>query len=159
IRRDKPKVIYEALSESAKDRYGLGVVEGAIAWEKLRSEVTGLHLAGSARVLGTAREPDGRVRFELELAGRRFTLRVVEQPFWEVSWTDPDDGTPRRAGKFVADRQLRSMLVVQNEDEPALAFTVRDPLLPDVRATQLREGRFGRMWKIDEIEGFVGFEP
>lgn len=155
IGRDRPDVIYEALSESAKTRYGLpGVVESTVAWEHLKREVTGLHMAGSANVSAPYREPDGRVRFDLAVAGRTLVAYAVEQPFWEVWYTlDSVEGI-ERDGRFVDARTLAKILVVRSADEMTIDARLADIVLPE--AAQIREVRVGKMWKIDEIVGLNG---
>jgi len=156
VRRDRPDVVYESLSEQAKVRYGVpGVMETTLAWERLKQEVSGLHLLGTATVTTLGPQPDGRVSFQLSVAGRSATAWVVEQPFWEVWWLGADGYD--RAGRFVRRSDLAEMLVVQTEDEAVLDARVRDPkvMLPDLRKDQVRELRVGIMWKVDELSGLT----
>ena len=142
IRRDQPVFIHESLSEKAKQRNGLpGVLETTVAWERLKREVTGLHLAGDATLSAPIREPDGRVRYDLAVSGRSLTVKLVEQAFWELGYTNEPDGEIEREGRFVDDQTLTRMLVVQQAREPGLAATIRDPSVPELAPTQVREMR------------------
>lgn len=154
IRRDRPDVVYESLSEAAKTRYGLpGVFESTVAWERLKREISGLHLAGTATVSAPTTEPDGRTRFDLRVAGRTLVAWLVEQPFWEVWYALEGADGLESAGRFVDQSTLADMLVVQSEEEMAVVAHVRDDLLPELSKRQIREVRVGRMWKVDELQG------
>ncbi len=156
IRRDQPVFIHESLSEKAKQRYGLpGVFESTVAWERLKREVAGLHLAGDATLSAPIREADGRVRYDLAVSGRSLTVRLVEQAFWELSYTNHPNGEIERAGRFVDEKTLTRMLVVQQTEEPGLTATIREPSLPELAPTQLREVRLGYAWKVDEVTGLT----
>jgi hypothetical protein len=156
IRRDQPIIIHKALSEAAKQRHGVtGIVESTIAWERLKREVTGLHLAGEADVGQPVRETDRRMRYDLAVAGQTLTVRLVEQAFWSLSYTQEGSDELEQAGRFVPASALRKMLVLQGTDEPGVAALVRDGTLPELTPAQLRELRIGYMWKVDELVGLA----
>ena len=156
IRRDRPDVISEAMSEAWKQRHGIaGVFETTVAWERLKRQVTGLHLAGNAEISSPAPETDRRVRYELSVAGRTLTVRLVEQAFWELCYSLKRDDQLERAGRFVDTKTLARMLVVQQIEDPGMAITIRDALFPELTPLQVREVRVGYAWKVDEIEGLT----
>ncbi len=85
VRREHTQTIAEALSEDAKRAYGLtGIFETTLAWERLKTEVPGLHLLGEAAVPPLQPSGDGRWRATLTVAGQVIDLWLVEQPFWDV---------------------------------------------------------------------------
>ncbi|MEZ5965175.1 MAG: hypothetical protein R3F56_15180 [Planctomycetota bacterium] len=156
IRRDMPDAVYQSLSEAAKDRYGIpGVVETTVAWQRLKREVPGLHMMGTATTSAPTIEADGRARFEHHVAGRTFTTLVVQQAYWDISYVKPGADGLERQGRFVTPRRLSSILVVdENHDGEVIVITrVEDPLLPQLDKTQIREVRIGYTWRVDEIRG------
>ena len=156
IRRDQPVFIHESLSEKAKQRYGLpGVLESTVAWERLKREITGLHLAGNATLSAPIKELDGRIRYDLAVSGRNLTVRLVEQAFWEICFTNEIDGEIEREGRYVDAKTLMRMLVVQQAQEPGLAATIRHSSLPELAPIQVREMRLGYVWKVDEVTGLT----
>ena len=155
IRRDHLVTVHECLSEAAKSRYGLlGVVESTIAWQELRKQVPGLHMVGEAEIERRAAEADGRIRFELAVAGRKFQMRLRAQPFWEIAYVA--GGEMRRKGRFVEPRALAKAVLIKvdpDTEETVLDVHLDDPLVPPVPLGEVCEVRVGSMWKVDEIAG------
>lgn len=157
IRRDRPDVVCESLSERAKQNYGLaGVLECAVAWERMKAEVPGLHLAGDAERSELEVESDGRRRCELHAAGgNHITVLLREQPYWELTWLGRD-GDLRRAGRFVSESEFRALLAVGGDLEVTVDARVTDELLPTLEPARIRSLQLGHEWKIDDIEGLPG---
>ncbi|MEO0481102.1 MAG: hypothetical protein AAF196_16650 [Planctomycetota bacterium] len=120
------------MSENLKTRVGVvGLVEWQIAWDRIQEEFPSLFVLGDAEVIDSEREPDGRHRFDLTLAGERLRVRFRPQLVSLVELRN-DDGTTRQAGKFLSPRDLRNHLMIPRGDEPRLAIS-----LARVRAAEI----------------------
>ena len=98
IRRDDVQVVVESLGAEFKQRYGLGgSLEAAVAWEKLKQEITGLHLLGTAEVEGPAPAGRDRLRYRLRRSGYEFDLVVGRVGFWAVRFAYEGGEEPREA--------------------------------------------------------------
>ena len=153
VRREHTPTIAEALSEDAKRAYGLtGIFETTLAWERLKTEVPGLHLLGEAVVPPLQPTGDGRWRATLTVAGQVIDLWLVEQPFWDVHFRVEGEAGLERAGSYITDRAFQAMLLVQSDLETTIDARVRDPRLPGLEPGQVRELRLGHDWKVDRFE-------
>lgn len=156
LRRDHIETIYLCLSEPLKARHGLtGHVHATIAWERIKERAPSIHVLGSAQIEAQQVEPDGRVRFDLSVAGRRLQVHLRSQTFWEVAYAKSADASVERAGRFVEPRKFDKMLLIKTTDfdETVLSANIDDPILPKLTPGQLREVRLGVMWKVDAISG------
>lgn len=153
VRREHTQTIAEALSEDAKRAYGLtGIFETTLAWERLKTEVPGLHLLGEAAVPPLQPSGDGRWRATLTVAGQVIDLWLVEQPFWDVHFRVEGEAGLEHAGSYVTARSFKEMLLVQSDLDTTIDARVRDPRLPTLEPGQLRELRLGHDWKVDRFE-------
>ncbi len=161
-RRDDAIVAFRCLSEDFKQRTGLkGVVEATIAWEKLKDQVTGLHLLGYADVSAPEPLPDGRIAYVLDVSGHRLRVRLVRQAYWEVRWTPgstPDE--VREDGRYVPD--LGGLVLTR--DDPAEGTTQVGAVLPPADVAELTRDRIvgatvGHLWKVDDLEPLKAEDP
>ena len=75
VRRDNPRVICEALSPQYKAQLGIpGCFEAAVAWKRIADQTPGAHLLGTAEVSAPTALSDGRVGYQLEVAGYRIEV-------------------------------------------------------------------------------------
>jgi hypothetical protein len=151
IRRDNSDVVFRCLSEDFKRRWQvLGRVEAAVVWERLKDEVTGIHLLGYADVHGPELPADSRARYVLEVAGHRIGVELVRQAYWEVVREDADG--PFEDGEYV--RDLAPYLSIRpSEDQRSVQVLVAPPPLdPPLDTAALVRVGVGTEWKVDAIE-------
>src|SRR5690606_1060088 len=155
IRRADTVAITRCLSEDFKQQTGVrGVLETALVWQRLREEVPGIHLLGYAEVSERRPLGPGRCEYELEIAGRRLTVRLIRQPYWELAWIydpdDPDDLEPR--GEPLTD--LGSVLDTRlDEDEGTTDVAIRlPPIDVPVELDRIQRAAVGFEWKVQRID-------
>ncbi len=153
VRREHTRTIAEALSEDARRHYGLtGIVETALAWERLKAQVPGLHVLGDAAIPPLVREPDGRLRADLDAAGHHVVLWLVEQPFWVVYYQVEGEPHLDRQGSYVDAATFQKMVVVASDLATTIDARVQSERLPELKPSQVREVRFGHDWKVDRFD-------
>lgn len=90
IRRDDCGVVVQCLGSAFKKRYGLGDLEAAIAWQKLREQVTGLHLLGYAKPGDPVERAPDAVTFVVEQSGHKVRIDLAREGFREVVYERPN---------------------------------------------------------------------
>lgn len=148
IRRDAVRVVYESLSEDLKERVGIpGGLEMEVVWDKLKKQMPGIHLLGTAHVLRRIELAPDRVRFLLERSGRRFTIDTRRSQFVEVRYAY--DGDVRPWSAYVDD--LSHHFVIEAHDVgPSVVLRMPVPDLPDaVEVGDLRSMTAGSTWRVD----------
>ncbi len=149
VKRDRPKEIYESLSDSFKKEHRLqGSLEAAVAWERLKERFSGLHLLGDAEVIDREQVTPDRVRCTLAVMGHRFHLDLVLQGVDLVRFRMPDGrieelgrnrdpafGLRRGEGESIA------VLAIDGLDLPA-----------GVSERDLLEVRGAFLWKVGDLQ-------
>lgn len=97
IRRDQPQIVYDALSERYRKAKGIDHQVAELAWQRIREQNPGLHVAGYASVGAPTRRSADSASFLLDVEGRHLAIDVVRESFWEITWVT-DKGVPRRQG-------------------------------------------------------------
>jgi hypothetical protein len=91
VRRDQPRVVWEALSQGYRERLGIpGSFEAALVWEKLKEQTPGIHLLGSAEITAPVEVAPDRFRYTLDVAGHPLAIYVVRCFYIGVSWRGED---------------------------------------------------------------------
>ncbi|MEQ1633317.1 MAG: hypothetical protein ABL997_13150 [Planctomycetota bacterium] len=162
VRRDDSAKVYESLAASFKAQHGLdGMVVNA-AWERLRNEVTGLHLLGYAEVPNEpVQAQDGGVTYLVATEGVTIRIDLVRQSFWELQYRGRD-GKPRETSAALDFDTLNGLLRVEAaepdpEDDLPQARIALEPRLvmhpgsPSLQLSDVDRLAVGREWKIAEI--------
>jgi hypothetical protein len=149
VRRDNVAAIYRSLSEDFKRRNVPGILEAHLAWQTIKARQSGVHLLGSARSRGWMRRSEDRVRYELEIHGRKVWLDVVRQPYVTVAFES--DGPPEPRGAYVTD--LTPYVGLRpSSSGTTVTITIPDVDLPDdLDPAAIRRVAAGVEWKIDDI--------
>ena len=159
VRRDDPAKIYQCLAASFVKQHGLdGLVVNA-AWERLRNEVTGLHLLGYAEVpKAPLRADDGGVTYEVTVEGVILRLDLVRQSFWELHYRGRD-GKARESSTALDFDTLNGLLRIEAaepdpvDDLPQTKIAleprvVLHPGSPSLRLADIDRLAVGRDWQI-----------
>lgn len=155
IRASDVKVIYEALSEGFKQANGFDGLGFAIAWEKLRDQVPGLHLAGDAEIVeegpgrdATGQPINGRYRYLLDAHGYRFEVEFGRRAYWELAAKDPNSGETQVLGTYV--RDLDDHVDVAGI-KGAVNARIKSPELVGLDAETFRNLKIGWAFKVRKI--------
>lgn len=153
LRRDEPEVVYASLSHGYRDRLGLDQATTVLAWQRVRADNPGLHVAGYAEVpTATATGPD-RARVALRIEGRRVDIDLVRQRKWEVRWRRPS-GTLAEPGANLPSFAAWAAVGTGERDRTAtlrlqpFTFAVGADL-PDADAIEF--AGLVAEWKVDDI--------
>jgi hypothetical protein len=156
IRRDEPEIVYRSLSNAYRQQNQLDQAGAVLAWQRLREQNPGLHVAGYAEVpAATPLGPD-RARIEVDVEGNRIEIVLVRQRKWEVRWRRPN-GTPAEHGLPVA--TFEGMATIAENDDGSTA-TLRAPLTFRIGAElpPLAVIEFAGLvaeWKVDHLAMLV----
>jgi hypothetical protein len=101
IRRDAAEVVYLCLADSYRRRLGLDAMVARLAWQKVRDQNPGLHLAGYATVPAPRHRTETAASFTLDVEGTAIEVDVVQQSYWDVRYRRPD-GSLGETGAAVA---------------------------------------------------------
>ncbi len=148
-RRDRPDIVYRALSEGFKQRVGLpGAFEAAVGWERLKEQYSGIHLLARATISPAERLADDRVRYRLELRGYRFDVELVRLAW--VGLRYDVDGASEPLEAFVG--ELRDHIALGPGLIPS-SVRLEVPLdgAPDDVLDRLEGIGAGYRWKIDHL--------
>jgi hypothetical protein len=155
IRRDNSDIIVLCMSPRLRKAEAIDTLKGHLAWERLKSEHSGLHLAGYGRI--TAIEPTGpgQATATVDVEGRILRLRLVRQSFWSARYLGRD-GLPMEDGQNGID--LAAAVVTQTAPDdrrttvsPA-PLAIEHPSIPQLDAGRLIRLEWGNEWKIDSFE-------
>ncbi|MGE3174526.1 MAG: hypothetical protein AB7O97_17985 [Planctomycetota bacterium] len=161
VRRDDPGVVYSCLAGSFRRAHDFDAAMLTAGWERLRQEVTGLHLLGYATVPAQPTvQQDRGVSYELEVEGHRLRIDLVRESYWEVRYRDPA-GEVRETSRGLDDT-LNGLVQVMADGEDPAEGTPRSRLLAAVRGVEhpyidrLRLEdvdllAIGREWKISDL--------
>jgi len=151
IRRDHERVIYETMSDRFKERYGIvGSIETAIAWRKIKSEITGVHLVGSAEVSEAEIVSPDQVRYVLEISSYRFQVAVGRYAYVAVHFEV--DGTPGVDERYLDPGVAPDVAITGDDITSDVELTIHQTGLPagtDRHDLTLVAG--GYEWKIDDL--------
>lgn len=162
IRRDEPNVVYESLAQEYCSRMKLDGMIAAIAWQRLRDEVPGLHLVGYAEVPPPVRVADNGATFEIEVQGRRLRIDVVRESTLSLIYWNPElKQTQRIARKVVSWNTLASISDIENADRDLSSFELKPVQfehegLPEVPLEHVQNVSLVRSWK---VSGLTMLEP
>jgi hypothetical protein len=162
VRREDKGVIYECLGDRLKESLGLtGRIEVDFAYEKLKEQVTGLHLLGYARVekvmggteRGTRR---GAVEYVIEAEGQRLVATFGEYTWWTVWVDEVDEDGERKPQPYGGSMPGLERSVGIDPERGMLRLQITSSSLPTTTEEHLREVAVGIEWKLD---GLRGLEP
>jgi len=145
IRRDNPDVVFRCLGDDYKRTHGGTETVGfSVAWDRLKAETPGLHLAGYAVIPEPSVRVDGKVLYRLDVEGHPIEIELARQHFYEVgdqSWPVPD---------LARYAKIRNLQPDQNDAERAL-IDLALPFSPgrkSVSLEQIERAGIGSEWKV-----------
>jgi hypothetical protein len=117
IRRDDPNVVYDCLAQEYCVRMKLDGQLAAIAWQRLRDEVPGLHLVGYAEVPPPVRVADNGATFILEVHGQHLRIDLVRESVQSLTYWNPVLGEAQHISRPVLSwNTLASITSVEDPD-------------------------------------------
>ncbi len=157
VRRDEPEIVYRSMSHAYRDRLGLDQAGAVLAWQKIRADNPGLHVAGYAEVPAAIPVGDDRARILLSIEGQRVELEVVRQRKWEVRWRR-SSGTAAEPGGNLPSFEARAA-IAENDDGRTATLRLEPFVLPfGSEAPTLAAIEFAGLvaeWKVDRIAMLV----
>ena len=131
----------------------MGLLEASVAWERLKDEITGLHLLGTATVTPLDSAAN-RPTYELEVSGYRFRVELVPQARWTV-YTDLENAP--EIGDFA---RFPDMIQYRGVEDPRGDRRVLVAVLPDpesittfpVDIDRFQAVTISREWKVHLFE-------
>jgi len=157
LRRDEPEIVYRALSHAYRDRLGLDQAAAVLAWQKIRADNPGLHVAGYAEVPAATAIDADRARILLTIEGQRVELEVVRQRKWEVRWRR-SSGTLAEPGGNLAAFDARAA-ITENDDGRSATLRLEPFVLPfgsEVPTlAAIEQAGLVAEWKVDRIAMLV----
>ena len=103
VRRDEPEAVYLCLGEGYRRQLGLDSLTLQLAWERIREQNPGLHVAGYTDVPPgeplAPGDPD-RARVTVDVAGTLVDIDLERQAYWELRYRR-DSGTPGDQGAAI----------------------------------------------------------
>lgn len=157
IRRDEPSVVYESLAQEYCSRMKLDGVTAALAWQRLRDEVPGLHVVGYAEVPPPVRIADHGATFELAVEGRKLRIDVVRESTLTLTYWNPVlKQTQRIARQVVSWNTLASITGLDHADQDLSKFELKPVQfehegLPEVPLEHVQNVALQRSWKVSGI--------
>ena len=166
IRRANGDVLWESMTETLKQQLGIpGRLEASLVIDRVREEVPGFHLIGTAGIEALDPATDARGQpivqeFILSVAGQTLRLGFRRIGYWEAAWID-SKGRRRSDGAFVDRAAARRMFRTEASGYPGawdLEVTGRPPravVSEDLAAAPNRDAfehlEFGFEWRLDTL--------
>ncbi len=120
IRRDEPEILYQSLANECRERMHLSSDVMQLAWQQVKAQTPGIHLAGYAEIPAPIRMADGGATFVLDVEGRKLTVDLVRESVWEIGYLRPKgtqgEGTRGRYSQRVT--SWNSRLHLEPIDDP-----------------------------------------
>jgi hypothetical protein len=164
LRRDSPEEVYHCLSQGFLNSHELDHATAIVAWDRVREQAPGLHVAGYAEVPAASLSPDGnRAHVGLDIEGRHLDVDLVCERKWEVRYRRPD-GTEGRDGPPAPLRSAAEVLRVEPDADEQRStvrlapMAVRHQGLDELPASAIEFAGFVSEWKIDALS-MPGAEP
>ena len=162
VRRDDPFRVYCCLSAGYIARRDLDYQLVNAFWDRLRSDVPGLHMLGYATIPDRPlREQDHGVTYAIEVDGRTLQIDLVRETFWVVRYRDQDGKQSAPGGTLEGDT-LNGVVQISPaepdaDERPQSRIALLRPLLvphagrDTLRLDDVDEIKLGREWKIADI--------
>jgi hypothetical protein len=150
VRRDQARILCEALSEDFRQRLGLpGCLEGALAWDKLRDRMPGVHLLGAAEPAAPFAVTPSRSCYLLEVAGRELVVVLRRYAFVGVRYTV--DGVLEPQERYV--ESLADFVLLGGEElDRTVDLRIGELDLPnDLRGEDIAAVVASHYWKVDDL--------
>lgn len=89
LRRDDSEVVYQCLADAYRRDLGIDSMSIQLAWQKVRDQIPGLHLAGYAEVPDpTCRDRD-HAFVAIDVEGYVMEVELVRECYWQVRYRTP----------------------------------------------------------------------
>jgi len=156
FRRDDAQVVSTSLSSGFLQRMDGDSLAVQVLYDRLKQELTGLHLAGYAEVPAPTMLDDGRARFLLDVEGTEVQVDLVRETLWNVRYRRPN-GTPGETGGRVDGLTGLADVELLGGDDERSRLTLR-PLtfwhigLDEVPLEQVEFAGVERRWKVDALK-------
>ncbi|MBL8732929.1 MAG: hypothetical protein JNN13_11220 [Planctomycetes bacterium] len=151
LRRDDPEVLYQCLAQEYCRQKGLDSVAVTVAWQQIRQENPGLHVAGYATVPAATRLDDDHAVVRLDVEGQALEVSLVRESRWRVRYRR-DDGTAGDQGEplatFAGQLDLQPLDGVDKSKLVARPVTVPHFGLEQLPLAKLELFAFERLWKV-----------
>ncbi len=149
VARDDLKAIYLTLGHALKKHLEIGEVEFQVAWEKIKADTPGIHLADQADITSSREVSTTRHSFTLTMntvPSVVIEIGVARQNYWSI--ISKADGSDRviTNGEVVA--SLGTHLKVRPE---GILVTMPGPSIPGLTPSEILSVTAAREWKIDSF--------
>lgn len=149
LRRADRQTLFRCLSEQFKRREQLDPIAIEVAWRRLTEQFDGIHLLGTAEVAASRELSADAREYTLAVAGRRFALLFVRQPYWEVRWSAADG--QRSDGAFVRSVHSHARIEARPDGQSDLRIAL-PPIGGSPALDAISFAGIGVEWKVDRIE-------
>lgn len=154
IRRDQPDVVSLSLSQDFKARNRLDGMTARLAFQQLKEQNPGLHVAGYATVPPSEDLGPTRRGYRLEVHGYELELEVVRTAYWSVTY-ERERGRGE-AGAYVGSLQ-ETVTIEAAEDGTGQVLRLAPLTFPlvgfeAIRPEQVIRAEAGHEWKVDRLE-------
>ncbi len=154
IRRDQPDVVSLSLSQDFKARNRLDGMTARLAFQQLKEQNPGLHVAGYATVPPSEDLGPTRRGYRLEVHGYDLELEVVRTAYWSVTY-ERERGRGE-AGAYVGSLQ-ETVTIETAEDGTGQVLRLAPLTFPlvgfeAIRPEQVIRAEAGHEWKVDRLE-------
>jgi hypothetical protein len=156
IRRDEPEAIWLCLGESYRRRLGLDSMTLRLAWERIRDQNPGLHVAGYTQVAVPRLVGEDRAAVTVDVVGTLVDIDLERQAYWEVRYRR-EDGTAGEHGAPIesfAPFARVELAGPMGADESRLSFepiVFRHDGVDRVPLSAIEQAGLSRVWKISDI--------
>lgn len=153
IRRDQPDVVSLSLSQDFKARNRLDGMTARLAFQQLKEQNPGLHVAGYATVPAAVDLGPARRGYRLEVHGYELELEVVRAAYWSVTY-ERERGRGE-AGAYLGSLQ-ETVTIEAAEDGTGQVLRLVPLTFPlvgfeAIRPEQVIRAEAGHEWKVDRL--------
>lgn len=152
IRRDAPDVVYSCLSAGFRRANNLDSVAAQIAWERLKEQVPGLHLAGYAEI-PEPRLADNGATFVIDVEGYRLQIDLVRESYRQLVYSRPNGTLGESRVPLQSFNTVAQIERIADEDFDRSRMTLR-PIefehegLDEVPLAAIQRAGLIRHWKV-----------
>lgn len=153
VARDDVETIYLTLGHSFKQASGIGELEFRAAWQKIKTDTPGIHLADRATISKSPPESATRVTYTLTMntiPAVVIEVAVARQDYWSVTVRPDGSSGPQVTGEVVPKLETYFKVLPHQERSP-VRLDLPGPEFPGLKTAEFEKMVLGREWKIADL--------
>lgn len=157
IRRDEPEIVYDALASEFKESMKLDRDIARLAWQRIKEQTPGIHLAGYAEIPEPVPTADLGATVVLDVEGKALRIDLVRESVWEIEYTKDDGSRGDAARRQASWNTVVTLEPIADSDPDSSRLTIGPVVFPHegqgaVPLEQIHRVELVRRWKVARLQ-------